>query len=127
MTDTTTFVSRNIMKLLFDADFVYRDDTDTWSHQDGRPFSEPEQAIAEAAGEEELEALFDVYKLLLKRDLVDPIDALRVLTYRYWITIPDYDADSTDLLAAMTDQDRAEFARLSDALTPAQRIALIKS
>ncbi|MCX4753468.1 hypothetical protein [Kitasatospora purpeofusca] len=122
-----TFVSRNIVKLLFDADFVYRDDTDTWSHQDGRPFSEPEQAIAEAAGEEELEALFDVYKLLLERDLVEPLDAVRVLTYRYWITLSDRTATGTDLLAAMTDQHRAEYQRLLDALTPAQRIALIKS
>ncbi|MBO1413806.1 hypothetical protein [Streptomyces sp. FH025] len=123
---TPNLVSRNIMKLLFDADFVNRDDTNTWSHQDGRPFSEPEQAIADAAGEEELEALFDVYKLLLKRDLVDPLDAVRVLAYRYWIALPDHAATSTDLVATMTDQDRAEFQHLLDRLTPTQRSALLK-
>ncbi|MFE2345709.1 hypothetical protein [Kitasatospora cineracea] len=116
--NVSSLTSRTIIKLLFDADFVYREDTGTWSHDDGRPFSRTEQMIAEAAGEEELAALVQVYGLLSKRDLVSPVDAIRVLCYRYWAMLPEGADTYTNVLAVMTDWDRAECERLYDQLTP---------
>ncbi|WP_210593645.1 hypothetical protein [Streptomyces sp. GESEQ-35] len=39
-------VRPRIVALLCDADFIYRTDTRTWSHLDGRPFTHAEQVIA---------------------------------------------------------------------------------
>ncbi|MFI9580420.1 hypothetical protein ACIHCQ_00875 [Streptomyces sp. NPDC052236] len=54
-----------VFALLYDSDFKRRDDTGTWSHLDGRPFSKEEQALAfraTLAEFEELSAQFTRYR-----------------------------------------------------------------
>ncbi|MFH8472507.1 hypothetical protein [Streptomyces sp. NPDC018000] len=46
-----------VFALLCDSDFKRRDDTGTWSHRDGRPFSKEEQALAGRATLAEFEEL----------------------------------------------------------------------
>ena len=50
-----TEVRPRIVALLCDADFIYRTDTRTWSHLDGRPFTYADQVIARQATPAELE------------------------------------------------------------------------
>ncbi|MFE7192846.1 hypothetical protein [Kitasatospora sp. NPDC057541] len=110
MTDHTC--RTDVIKLLNDADFITRPDTSTWSHHDGRPFTDAEQALADDATDEELVTLFACYKIGLDHGLGDPEHNLRVLKYRYAIKLPSGATDE-DIAAAMTDQDRAEYQRLS--------------
>lgn len=102
----------DVFKLLNDADFVYRPDTNTWSHHDGRPFTKAEQATAHDATDEELEAISSMNKIGLDHGLGDAAHALRILRYRYSIKLPT-DATDEDIVAAMTDEDRTEYQRLS--------------
>ncbi|MEV7145917.1 hypothetical protein AB0O05_05400 [Streptomyces sp. NPDC093084] len=39
--------NRRIIDLMCDTDFTYRPDTNTWSHRDGRPFTQDEQYTVE--------------------------------------------------------------------------------
>ncbi|MEW2191160.1 hypothetical protein [Streptomyces microflavus] len=55
-----------IFALLCDSNFKRRDDTGTWSHRDGRPFSKEEQALAGRATRAELEELRAQHKRYLK-------------------------------------------------------------
>ncbi|MEV7357315.1 hypothetical protein [Kitasatospora sp. NPDC091276] len=102
---------RDVFLLLNDADFIYRPDTNTWSHNDGRPFTTEEQATAHDATEVELETLSSTRRILLDHGLGDPANALRILWYRYSIKLPD-GAPDEHIVAAMTDTDRSEYQRL---------------
>ncbi|MFJ6621207.1 hypothetical protein ACIQOW_27005 [Kitasatospora sp. NPDC091335] len=102
---------RDVFLLLNDADFIYRPDTNTWSHSDGRPFTEEEQATAHDATDVELAVLSSTRKILLEHGLGDPAAALRILRYRYSIKFPDGATDE-DIVAVMTDRDRSEYQRL---------------
>ncbi|MFJ1821555.1 hypothetical protein [Streptomyces sp. NPDC088139] len=55
-----------IFALLCDSDMKRRDDTGTWSHRDGRPFSKEEQALADRATHAELEELSAQHKRYMK-------------------------------------------------------------
>ncbi|MGW4806253.1 hypothetical protein [Kitasatospora sp. NPDC004272] len=103
----------DILRLLNDADFTVRPDTDTWSHHDGRPFTETEQTLAHQATDEELETLILAYRIGLAQGLGgDPARTARVLLHRYARSLPGGTARE-DIVAAMTDEDRAEYERLS--------------
>ncbi|CAM5397026.1 hypothetical protein AB0F92_15915 [Kitasatospora aureofaciens] len=101
----------DVFKLLNNADFIYRPDTNTWSHHDGRPFTDAEQAMAHDATDVELETLSSTRKIGLDHGLGDPAHALRILMYRYSIKLPNGTTDE-DIVAAMTDKDRTEYQRL---------------
>ena len=101
----------DVFQLLADADFIYRPDTNTWSHHDGRPFTEAEQATVHDATEVELETLSMAYEIGHDHGLGDPAHTRRILRYRYSIKLPD-NATDEDILGAMTDQDRARYRRL---------------
>ncbi|MFG2841691.1 hypothetical protein ACGF12_00740 [Kitasatospora sp. NPDC048296] len=103
----------DIFLLLNDADFIVRSDTNTWSHHDGRPFTEAEQALADGATDLEFETLLSAYKIGFDHGLGDdPAHVLRILLYRYSLKLPDGATDE-DTVAAMTGEDRAEYERLS--------------
>ncbi|WP_035954661.1 hypothetical protein [Kitasatospora sp. NRRL B-11411] len=103
----------DILRLLNDADFTIRPDTGTWSHRDGRPFTESEQALAHQATDEALETLIFAYRLGLAQGLGDdPARVVRVLLHWYARNLPDGTARE-DIVAAMTDEDRADYGRLS--------------
>ncbi|MEV7214074.1 hypothetical protein AB0O31_13395 [Kitasatospora cineracea] len=103
----------DILRLLHDADFTTRPDTDTWSHRDGRPFTETEQNLAHQATDEELETLIFAYRLGLAQGLCDdPARVAHVVLHRYARSLPDGTARE-DIVAAMTDDGRAEYERLS--------------
>ncbi|BAJ29845.1 MULTISPECIES: hypothetical protein [Kitasatospora] len=103
----------DILRLLIDADFTIRPDTGTWSHRDGRPFTETEQNLAHQATDLELETLIFAYRLGLAQGLCDdPARVARVLLHRYARNLPDGTARE-DIVAAMTGEDRTEYERLS--------------
>lgn len=102
----------DVFLLLNDADFINRPDTNTWSHHDGSPFTKAEQAKAHDATDEELEAIFSTNKIGLDYGLGDSAHALRILRHRYSIKLPS-DATDEDIVAAMTDEHRADYQRLS--------------
>ncbi|MFB7934730.1 hypothetical protein ACFC4C_37070, partial [Streptomyces sp. NPDC056039] len=55
----TTAPRPQIVALLCDADFHKRPDTGTWSHRDGRPFTEQEQDTAFTATRVEMEEVHE--------------------------------------------------------------------
>ncbi|MGW4647198.1 hypothetical protein [Kitasatospora sp. NPDC004289] len=106
------YCRHDVFVLLNDADFIIRPDTNTWSHHDGRPFTEAEQALANDDADEELETLISAYKIGFDHGLGDdPAHFARVLRHRYSTKLPDGATDE-DIVAAMTEEDRAEYERL---------------
>ncbi|MFJ6212062.1 hypothetical protein ACIQGZ_01775 [Streptomyces sp. NPDC092296] len=109
----------DVMDLLFDADFKYRPDTNTWSHSDGSPFTRKEQATVLSATREEFETFCWLRDRKIERDreMADATQAVIALLHRYFAVLP---ADSTaaDAAAVMTEQDRTEYERLLDIVAP---------
>ncbi|MFI9269403.1 hypothetical protein ACIGXM_01565 [Kitasatospora sp. NPDC052896] len=114
----------DVLLLLNKADFIYRPDTKTWSHHDGRPFTEAEQATAHGATDVELATLSSVYKIGIDHGLGDPAHAIRILRYRYSIKL-SHGATDEDIVAAMTDEDRAEHQRLRSVIRTGIRAEVV--
>ncbi|MFD5563825.1 hypothetical protein [Kitasatospora griseola] len=109
----------DVMDLLFDADFKYRPDTNTWSHIDGRPFTKKEQATALSASREEFETFCWLWDRKVERDreIGDATQAIVALLHRYFAVLPT-ESVAADAAAIMTEQDRTEYERLLDIVAP---------
>ncbi|MGF3136929.1 hypothetical protein [Streptomyces diastaticus] len=119
-----TDIRPHIVALLCDADFKRRSDTNTWSHRDGRPFSEEEQATAFQATRaefEEFHAQHERYMVCLRKSEEAP-DALELFLAPFFERL----AEKTlgDAVEIMTKNERAELDRLLKSTDePARRFA----
>ncbi|WP_327255893.1 hypothetical protein [Streptomyces sp. NBC_01244] len=102
-----------VIALLLDADFKLRPDTNTWSHSDGRPFTQAEQTTAFQATRAELEAVAALTArnaaAALEQDKA--VQALTKLVLSYFARHPEARM-VMDVLPHMTEEDRAEYERL---------------
>ncbi|MFC9141625.1 hypothetical protein ACFTWM_13290 [Streptomyces bacillaris] len=64
MPETDSYLRADVFTLLVDTDFRLRPDTGTFSHYDGRPFTDEEQATVLLANRDELEATLEVRLLI---------------------------------------------------------------
>ncbi|MFF7848512.1 hypothetical protein ACFZDF_13130 [Streptomyces sp. NPDC007910] len=64
MPETDSYLRAGVFTLLVDTDFRLRPDTGTFSHYDGRPFTDEEQATVLLANRDELEATLEVRLLI---------------------------------------------------------------
>ncbi|MFG2410174.1 hypothetical protein [Streptomyces goshikiensis] len=108
-----------VIALLLDADFKLRPDTNTWSHSDGRPFTQAEQATAFQATRAELEAVAALSArnaaAALEQD--NAVEALTELLFSYFARHPEARM-VMDVLPHMTEEDRAEYERLCAIAAP---------
>ncbi|MFF3087379.1 hypothetical protein ACFVRB_20355 [Streptomyces nojiriensis] len=108
-----------VIALLLDADFKLRPDTNTWSHSDGRPFTQAEQVTAFQATRAELEAT----AALSARNAAAALEqntaaqALIELLHSYFARHPEAHM-VMDVLPHMTEEDRTEYERLCAIAAP---------
>jgi hypothetical protein len=109
----------DVVTLLCDADFRRRPDTNRWSHRDGQPFTKAEQALAFSATREEfMIAAGQINREVdYHREYEEAVEALPKLLLPYLAQVPDGSTVS-DVLPLMSDEDRAEYLRLREALAP---------
>ncbi|NEA55606.1 hypothetical protein G3I60_15970 [Streptomyces sp. SID13666] len=105
-------VNPSVVALLCDSDFTYRDDTRTWSHSDGRPFSNEEQTTALHANREEFfefHAQFERY-MEYKRGVYDAPEVMN----RFLAPFMNQLAKKTlgNAVELMSKDERVEFDRL---------------
>ncbi|MCX5294970.1 hypothetical protein OG898_00485 [Streptomyces sp. NBC_00193] len=114
-----TELRMEVIALLLDADFKLRPDTNTWSHSDGRPFTQAEQATAFQATRSELEAVAALSArsaaAALEQD--NAVKALTELLFSYFARHPEARM-VMDVLPHMTEEDRAEYERLCAIAAP---------
>lgn len=109
----------DVVTLLCDADFRRRPDTNRWSHLDGRPFTKAEQALAFSATREEFTIAADQIKREgdYRREYQEAVEALPKLLLPYFGQLPT-GATVSDVVPLLSDEDRAEYLRLREALAP---------
>ncbi|WP_411574224.1 hypothetical protein [Streptomyces fradiae] len=114
-----TAIRPEIVALLLDADFKVRPDTNTWSHRDGRPFTQDEQATALDATYAELEAVSaeSTRQVAAAREQDEAVEALTDLLLSYFSRHPGVHVVG-DLLPHMTPEDHAEYERLCAIAAP---------
>ncbi|GAA2789884.1 hypothetical protein RMN57_22890 [Kitasatospora sp. CM 4170] len=110
---TQPSIRPNVIDLLCNADFSQYRSTNILLHQDGRPFTTEERALADSATHEELDACMTRHnrEVVHARMTDDATQALIALLLRYFAKLP---AGSVvgDAVDAMSGHDRAEFDRL---------------
>ncbi|MFI6421807.1 hypothetical protein ACIBG6_30900 [Streptomyces sp. NPDC050842] len=108
-----------VIALLLEADFKLRPDTNTWSHSDGRPFTQADQATAFQATRTELEAVAAMSACnaaaALEQDKA--VEALTELVLSYFARHPEARM-VMDVLPHMTEEDRAEYEGLCAIAAP---------
>ncbi|MFG2822638.1 hypothetical protein ACGFX4_24785 [Kitasatospora sp. NPDC048365] len=106
-------IRTNVVDLLLNADYSQYRSTNTLLHQDGRPFTKEERALADSATQAELQATLELghQETAAARELDEATQAIVALLLRYLANLPAGSV-ARDAVAIMTSHDRTEYERL---------------
>ncbi|MFI8514016.1 hypothetical protein ACIGHB_23095 [Streptomyces sp. NPDC085460] len=110
-----------IVALLCDANFQHFRETGTWSHRDGRPFTEEERTLIFSATRADLEELEAQHARYLKyvRPYAEAPEAIQRFLAPFMDQLEEKNLGNAHAL--MTEEERAEFNRLLGLMTESAR------
>lgn len=113
MPETDSYLRADVFALLIDTDFRLHPDTGTFSHFDGRPFTDEEQATVLLANREELEATLEI-RLLIDTEVQkkEGIAGLNIVLAPY-SDQPDEDFTLGDVITHVSHEGPSDIERLA--------------